>query len=72
MSEDHPSHVFDHASTRGNYLALSREYEVLARSTRSLRTGVRYRKMAAACLALAKEEEWLSGKIDPLMRSESR
>ena len=38
--------------------------------TKSLRESARIRRLRAAFIALDENENWLSGKIDPLLRSD--
>jgi hypothetical protein len=46
-----------------DYRSKSAKYAELVASTRSLKDGSRYRKLAASYAALADNEDWLAGTI---------
>jgi hypothetical protein len=46
-----------------NYRSKAAKYSDLVATTRSLKDGSRYRKLAASYAALADNEDWLAGTI---------
>ena len=51
----------DNIVSAQKYRQQALEFASQAHATRSLKDGARYRKMAAACVALAREHDWLAG-----------
>ena len=52
-------------SERKKYLENAENCKELAEAARDMPARLRYRRMADAWLALAREQEWLDGEISP-------
>jgi hypothetical protein len=65
MSRAYPP-ANDNIVSAQKYRQQALEFASQAQTTRSLKDGARYRKMAAACIALAREHDWLAGNSNTL------